>query len=136
MSVELNRDYNLREQLLFGEDYDAAHYRMGGIRRFENIAPSTLAKLLELRLIDPNDAQNSSPTAEEFLNFFEEHDMDDGGWYVHGYAVSPTRDDYRITIEGCGKSEAPTFTESFDFTLVFRHADELNVDEYLYCWYD
>ena len=70
MGVELNKNYNLREQILFGEDYDAAHYRMGGIRYFE-IAPEQLTQLVQLKFADPHDAQNSAPSIEEFIEFFK-----------------------------------------------------------------
>jgi hypothetical protein len=133
MGVELNKNYNLREQILFGEDYDAAHYRMGGIRYFE-ISPVKLANLVQLGFADPHDAQNSAPSIEEFIEFFNEQFSKE--WYVHGYAVSPERDDYRVSVEGCGKHGEPTQEEICDFVLLFRHADELQVGDCLYCWYD
>lgn len=134
MSVELNTNYNLREQVLFGEDYDAAHYRMGGIRYFE-ISPTKLADLVKLGFADPDDAQNSAPSVEQFVKFFDGLDSD-GEWYVHGYAVSPERDDYRVSVEGCGKHGEPTKEEICDFVMQFRHADELRADDCLYCWFD
>lgn len=54
----------------------------------------------------------------------------------HGYAVSDTRDDYRVSIEGVEKgSPATTNNELRDYMGLFGLADEFN-GYTMYCWFD
>ena len=124
-----------REQLVFGCSYDPEKYKMGGVRYFNAMSVDTAKKLLDLNFIDPDDAQNLSPTAQEMINF-----CDDGTdkWYLHGYVVSPDRDDCRISFEGCGSSQDLTPQEALDFMRTFRLADDLDCEIgcHAYCWFD
>lgn len=90
----LNGDYNLREQIIFGEDYNKQNY-FGGCRNF-SCDRATLEKLLENNFIDPHECQNSGPYVEDFLAYTEGID----GVEYECYAISPERGDYRVTIEG------------------------------------
>lgn len=92
--MEINRNYELRDKILFG-GYEPSKY-YGGIRR-TNASATTVRELYDLGFIDPYDSQNDSPTAIEFLNVIE---GDDDNVMFEVYAVSPDREDYRITIEG------------------------------------
>lgn len=132
---KLNRaDVDLREQILFGEKYDAAHYKMGGIRYFGDLSLKDLNRLIDCNLICLTDAQNAAPSVQQIRDWLAERN--DDSWYVHGYAISPERDDYRVTIEGCGKHGEATLEEGKEFYRMFRLADELSDGSELYCWYD
>lgn len=126
---------DMRERLVFRRPFDPKGYQMGGCVRFDEISPETARELIALDFLDPEDAQNSSPTAEEFVRFCEEHD---GDWYLHGYVISPTRDDTRVTIEGIGSRGAIPDDSLIDFIKMCRDADELNAERGcgVYCWYD
>ena len=124
-----------REQLVFGRSYASEKYSMGGICYFDNMSVQTAKKLMNAGYIDPNDAQNCSPTAEEMIQFCDD---DTGAWYLHGYVVSPDRADCRITFEGVRSECELTAEQALDFLQAFRFADELTagVGQTAYCWYD
>ena len=132
----MNKDYNRREQILFDEPYNKDHY-MCGCRRFE-CSFSKMKQLIEEGFIDPYEAQNDSPTTEEFMEYAENFkDV-----YFECYAISPDRDDYRITIEGIDinipADEHDLVAMAVQF---FRYADEFSFDYYggfytLHAWWD
>lgn len=129
-----NRGSNERDRIIFGEPFHKELYR-GGIRRFEKLTATQIKKLMDAGLVDEMDAQNHAPTAGEICKFILDHGED--GWYAHGYTVSPDRSDYRITLEGVGKSTAPTKQDIIEFRDLFQDADELHVrKDSLFCWYD
>ena len=108
---------------------------MGGIQYFECMDVDTAKKLMQLGFIDPDDAQNLSPTAQEMINFCDDGT---GKWYLHGYVVGPERDDCRITFEGCGSTRPLTLEEAFEFLSTFKLADDIDCDpgSTAYCWFD
>lgn len=131
----LNADANARDMILFGKPYEVDNYH-GGIRYFNNLSLENLEKMVGLQMISPSESQQSdSPTTEDFLNFAKGH----GHVTFHGYAVSPDRNDYRVTIEGV--EVAPDDPANSDISFVraffeaFRWADEFHMVP-LYCWYD
>ena len=125
---------DLRDQIVFGEIYNHKKYG-GGLRRFEELTLKQIEELDDLGLIDMNDRQNDSPTAGEIIDFLKTRTTD--GWYVHGYCISPDRSDFRISFEGIGKRSAPSKQDIIDFSMMFRWADEFDIDEEgLRCWYD
>lgn len=131
----MTKDFNKRDQLLFGQDYDEDMYG-GGIRRFDGLWAVDARELIKLGFLNPHDAQNYSPTAEEFIRFMESgvgHPIT-----AHGYAVSQQRGDCRVTIEGIEYACAETMSwDQIEAFLTFRHADEFELDEHrFYCWYD
>ena len=131
MMFDLNKNYEERDTILFG-GYDETQYT-GGIRRFENLDAVHLKKLIELKFIDNNDRQNMAPSTEKIMKFISRYK----GYTVHGYAVSPERDDYRISIEGVYKNKpAESYAERHEFNTLFADADELETNEKMYCWFD
>ena len=70
---------------------------------------------------------------QEFLDFMRKHPAA----VAHGYAVSPDRDDYRITIEGL---RVPRNDATWDLEQAFEEfcqsADELMTNGELYSWWD
>lgn len=132
MKLNLHKT-NERDRILFNELYDEKKYSMGGIRRIESISFEDYVDLLWIGAIDPKDRQNSAPTAEEIMKFVGAHP----NFYAFGYAVSPLRDDCRVSIEGVACTEEYSLQDVWDFFDVFPYPDELTVQEgLLRCWYD
>lgn len=129
-------DANIREQLIFGRDYNAADYSAGGLCRFKNLSCQKAKELMERGYLSPEDQQNYAPTAKEFVDFMDAHDPDN--WTLHGYSVSPEREDVRATIEGIESVGPLTDHDMVDFLRTFRIADKLIADDEkpVYCWYD
>lgn len=91
----------------------------------------TLNKLIELGFVDLDEAQNNSPTIDEFIEWMENHD----GYIVNGYVVSDKREDYRLSIVSIKKTEKiEDKDELVEFIEAFRNADEFDIDEY--AWWD
>lgn len=137
MNYITTKDANRREHILFGRDYDRDNYRLGGISYFKEASPKVIRELISVGFADPEEAQNSSPTIREFLEFIESQ-PDPENWYLHGYSVSPEREDVRVSIEGIG-SYGPVASENLaDFVMENRFADTLDImpDHKVYCWYD
>ena len=128
-----NSAANERELLIFGRAYDPENYKYGGINRFEFMDPATAKDLIRRGFLDPEETQNWSPTAKEFVDFCHDYGS---GWTLHGYVVSPERADCRVTIEGISCDRDLDRQEIVDFVEMFRGADEFSVDHGAYCWYD
>lgn len=123
-----------RDQIVFGENCIAQKY-FGGLRYFDTLTLNQIDQFDELGVLDMDERQNDSPTIGEMIDFLRARETD--GWYVHGYCISPERDDFRITFEGVGKNSAPSRKDIIDFITLFRWADEFYVDDDgLRCWYD
>lgn len=129
--MKMNMDAKTRDELLFGE-FDLGKYG-GGIRRFDDLNYETLKYLMEQRFISYDDCQNCSPCAGDIMHFMANHPQ----FTAHGYAVSPTRGDYRMTIEGVDLQGDYDHETLLDFVGMFRFADEFDIEHNeLYCWYD
>lgn len=126
----MNKNVKRRDKILFGSaDVD---YKFGGIEHFRGIDCDTLEQLLEEDFIDPEECQNCSPSTEEFFEFMKRHPE----FTAHGYAVSPKRSDYRITIEGIESDEDCNNQEVLeDFIGLCRFADEFCIHP-PYAWWD
>lgn len=124
----------IRDEIIFGEPYNPKKYP-GGCRSFDKLTLEQIGRLEELDILDMSEAQNDSPSIGGIIEFLRARDTD--GWYVHGYCVSPDRSDFRVSFEGVGKEMTPTMKDLYDFTCLFRFADEFSADEDgLWCWYD
>lgn len=144
MTFEFNVDHDRRDQIL-DPYFEIYHQRLmeagflssparygGGIQHFQGLTLDALTSLFNEYHIDPDDVQNFAPSAGEIYDFVVRHP----NFTVHGYAVSPTREDYRVSIEGV-ECHNPTHEDRVDFLEMFRDADELsNRVDYLRCWYD
>ena len=88
---------NLRDQLIQqnSQHYDPTY--IGGIRRFRELNPRVIDELINLNVLDPNDAQNDAPPIREFYNYAMTHL--DTKITFNGYTVTPNRDDYRVSID-------------------------------------
>jgi hypothetical protein len=106
---------------------------MGGCYRFEGLTLDQLNLLLNEAFIDPEEAQNNAPTTAEFKSFLESYPETT----LHGYMISPDREDYRMTIEGAEYNGEVSKEMAMDFVEMFRFADDFTVDDNcLYCWFD
>ena len=132
--MNLNKQkVNDRDMILFNELYDEQKYSMGGIRKIESILFEDYVDLLRVGAIDPYDRQNDAPCADEIMKFVWAHP----NFYAFGYAVSPQRDDYRVSIEGVACTEEYSLQDVWDFFEVFPYPDELTIQKgLLRCWYD
>jgi len=136
---ELNIDFKERDMILFGKELDWVNGNVPGGETFCGHAAFkglTLEKLKELRdkhFLDPSNRQNNAPTIAQFIEFMEEHsDMK-----AHGYAISPGRNDYRVSLEGLEFNGECSTELQLAFVERFRQADALEfTDSRLYCWYD
>lgn len=115
---------------ILGLEYDDKPY---DIKRIELITLKQLLKLKEKEFIDLEEAQNSSPTIGEFIDFMTLYPK----FKAHGYIVTPDRSDYRISLEGLQTEEKLTKIEMVAFSNKFHNADDFWIEEHsAYCWWD
>lgn len=132
----MNKDYETREHVIFNEAFNSRNYS-GGIRRF-TCNTETLRNLYLSDFIDGDERQNESPSTTEFLDYVDDYP----NVTFECYAVSPERDDYRITVEAINIVIPETDYDAVSyFTETFRYADEFNLDHvrhnyYLRAWWD
>ncbi len=119
----------LRHEIL-NIEYDSKHY---DVKYVKDISLEQLLRLIDENLIDVEEAQNNSPTVEEFINFLKDYPK----FKAHGYIVTPDREDFRISIEGLKVEEDLTTEEILAFSNKFHNADEFQVTtNYARCWWD
>lgn len=107
-------------------------YPVYDILYFKHLTPEVYHKLVHEGLIDPEDAQNNSPTFSNMNDFCEKHP----GFTMHGYVVSPYRSDCRITCEGV-EMENPNSEYMNDFYHMFYGADTCKFTiDVARSWYD
>ena len=124
----MNKDFKRRDEILG----IANKKYMGGIIHFEAIDVQTLKLLIDEDFIELDEAQNCSPTTKQFYEFMCEHPQ----VKAEGYAVSPERDDYRVTIEGLNCHENTTKELKTQFTEFCNDADEFQITPFLRSWWD
>jgi hypothetical protein len=131
-------DHKQRDLILKGF-FDEKDY-FGGTRRFSKLPLQLLELLVAENHADEEDYQNNAPTIRDLITFAKQ--MKDKGFefQFHGYAISPDRDDYRISIDGIS---IKYYFDNYNYINIkaiknfFKNADEKNEDEgYLYFWYD
>ncbi len=129
---DLNLNYKERDRLLFGQTIDWAT-EPASVKRFSGAKIETLKDLLDQSFAHPNESQNESPTFADFLAFVEKYPF----VTAHGYAVSPFRDDYRVTVEGLEFTGVVSEEVQRDFERMNDSADEfICTSERLFCWFD
>ena len=121
-----------RDQIIFGEDYNKDSY-LGGIRRFDCLEADDLHALLDADLADREDKHNYAPSFGEIMKFLDSHP----NFWAHGYAVSPERDDCRVSLEGVECGSVYDLSDVQDFFSVFKCPDDVSVTKTgMYCWFD
>jgi hypothetical protein len=116
-----------RNLIIFGrpEAYDA--------ERFNKLTLEQLNELKLMKVLDPKEQQNDSPTIKEFMDFMKDHP----GVTAHGYVISEDREDCRVSLEGIAYEGSPSKKLILDFTSLCRDADEFTANEGgLYAWWD
>jgi hypothetical protein len=120
----------LREQILTpylaSKDY-------GDIRYFHDLPLNVLERLIAEHFVELDEWNECPGVGKAFLPFMKRHPT----FKAFGYAVSPEREDARITIEGVEQFGDLTKDEVIDFVMTFGRADEIQITEnYARCWYD
>ncbi|MFD1374096.1 hypothetical protein [Actinoplanes sichuanensis] len=91
-----NRDAAARDRLLpFLDLLGNGETFTGGAGFFGPMDAAGLAELLDGEWLDPDDRQNLAPSAWDIFQFVCDHP----GTHAQGYAISPDREDYRISLE-------------------------------------
>ena len=129
--TDLNKDDALRQKIMgFTANYE------GGICRFYRMPLDTLNSLVENGLADLDDRQNESPSIREYLGLLRKHPSEPAA--LHGYLVSPDRDDCRITIEGLECTSANKYFISDLRSLLKNYpCGVIKIKRgHQYCWYD
>lgn len=128
----MNKDYERREQIIFGESYDSKKYP-GGCRDFMGMTVETLQQLVDEKFADTEDNQNYAPTLGELLEYGKTHK----GVTFGGYAIEVARDDYRVSIDTIDQDFNEDANASIDFSNAFHAADEFTVaKESGHAWWD
>jgi len=126
-----NRDFINRDKIL-GIKIDWKSHK-NGIASLKSIDFSTLNKLISEKYIDPTSSQNNSPIVKKFYDFLEIHKI----VKATGYAVSPFREDYGVTIDGIFlKRDQITKDLKIVFFEFCKDADDIGTQDDLYCWWD
>jgi len=129
---DLNPDQQTRDTIIFGRPLTPDEYNLG-ICRFTDLTSDKLETLLAQNFADPDETQNDSPDISEFLEFLKSFPQ----CKAHGYVVSNTREDYRVSIEGVECTYDINQELIFAFIELFRLADDFRITpDYVYCWYD
>lgn len=104
------------------------------IAYFSGLDNITLQILIDEGFADPEERQNEAHSIGEYQEFIN----DQLSFRAHGYVVSPSRADYRISIEGLDGARL-TIKELPDAVWFERHADELTFIETkgtFHSWWD
>ncbi|AEV85388.1 hypothetical protein ACWT_4368 [Actinoplanes sp. SE50] len=103
----------------------------GGAGYFGPLDAAGLAALLDGKWLDPDDRQNAAPSAWDIFRFVCDHP----GTHAQGYAVSPDRDDYRVSLETVW---APRIDDALraDATRFCADADAIETSDHLECFWD
>jgi hypothetical protein len=105
---------------------------IGGVRSFKGLTLKALERLTRLGFAN-GEPWNDCPGNTAFLEFLRKHPS----WTAHGYAVSPEREDMRVSVEGLEKAGRIGAREKLAFYKAFGRADEFEASEsYARCWYD
>ncbi|MDF9839845.1 MULTISPECIES: hypothetical protein [unclassified Paenibacillus] len=128
-----NRDVERRDDLLGIRGEWAALKNSHSVRDFDYIDVHILKELIENKYIDPLDTQNESPSVEEMFLFMNKYPI----IRAKGYAVSPFRKDYRVSIDTLfvpKRFVSRRFKQ--EFLSFCASADELTAKPRLHAWWD
>ncbi|MEK3916264.1 hypothetical protein [Paenibacillus sp. FSL H7-0331] len=125
---DFNQDVRARDKIL-GLSIDWED-RINRIIRFDPIQVSALEDLINNQFINPDEKQNNSPTVQKIFTFMKKFPV----VFATGYAVTPKRKDYRVSIEGLAINPEDV-TEELEnaFKEFSRSADELITESGMAC---
>jgi len=127
----LNTDFSRRDQII-GINPDWEISQKNGVVNFDSLSYSQLKLLLEGGFINSLESQNEGPSVYKFLGLMKEYPEITAG----GYAVSPYRNDYRVTLDSIQMSEKTSRNEAlFAFTSFCQGAEVIGSKE-TQCWWD
>lgn len=129
-----NRNVEHRDEILgIPGEWSTTQGSGGGVRRFDFIDVHILQALIESKYIDPLDNHNNSPCVEELFEFMSKYPA----VRVQGYAVSPFRKDYRVSLDTLvvPKPFVPRRLKQ-EFLRFCATADEIAAKPRLYAWWD
>jgi hypothetical protein len=130
LTLTILMNYTLRDNLL--KPYSEAA-EFGGVRYFRGLPVNVAQKLIDGGFVEMGPWNDCPGVADAIFPFLRRNSE----FTAHGYAVSPERQDARITIEGVERSAALTKAEIIDFATSFNGADEIQLTpDYARCWYD
>ncbi|MBW6433740.1 hypothetical protein KZ829_08285 [Actinoplanes hulinensis] len=127
-----NRDAARRDRLLpFLDLLGNGETFTGGAGFFGPLDAAGLAALLDGKWLDPDDRQNAAPPAWDIFQFVCDHP----GTHAQGYAISPDREDYRISLETIW---APQIDDALraDALEFCADADAIETSDQLECFWD
>lgn len=128
-----NLDYGIRDSLLKLEvDWED---KMNRVVKFEPFRIDILESLINEKFINPQDRQNNSPTVNEMLGFMRKYPA----VFAYGYAVTPKRRDYRVSLEGLAVNQEDVTEELKKAFLGFcKSATEIHTEDVngLLSWWD
>lgn len=128
----LDRDWKTRDAIL-GISVDWGKDDSGGTFPLEAVDLGTLQELLARNFIDPADQQNEAPTVSEIIEFMRVYP----GTIAFGYAVSPERPDYRVSIDGISITRDMVTEGAREAAVAICHdASDAVFEPDVYCWWD
>lgn len=131
-----NIDNDTRDWMIFGTPVQWPEI-YGGLKNFSSLSVEKLEQLIAHRFADPSAGHNNSPTIREFLEFGQQQGTKGFNFNFEGYAISPDREDYRISIDGIQFSGSCPHQLIVEFQEFVGDADELDLDPYyLRAWWD
>lgn len=135
-SFTYNFDSETRDRIIFATPI-VWEDSMGGIQRFDDLTKEKLEQLISQGFVNPADAHNSSPTINDLFDFAQRQANKGCEFTFEGYAVSPQRLDYRVSIDGLSYQGICSTDLIFDFQEFVGEPDELDIEpNYLRAWWD
>ncbi|MDY6940040.1 MAG: hypothetical protein SWY16_20595 [Cyanobacteriota bacterium] len=136
LSFPYNRDYSTRDRIIFGSPVNWDE-QLGGIKHFCDLSIAQLAELIDGEFVNPNSRHNLSPPIATLLEFARNGETRGFEFTFEGYAVHPSREDYRTSIDGIGCEGTCPPSLIAEFRELTRHADELTLQSHhLRAWWD
>jgi hypothetical protein len=131
-------DHRQRDLILKGFFTDKDY--IGGSRRFSNLPLELLELILLENHTDHNEKHNNAPSIRDLIIFAKQ--MSEKGYYFffNGYAISPKRDDYRVSVDTINIKYYFDNSNHLNNKIIekfFKDADEKDLDNgTMRFWYD
>jgi hypothetical protein len=131
-------DHRQRDLILKGFFTDKDY--IGGSRRFSNLPLELLELILLENHTDHNEKHNNAPSIRDLIIFAKQ--MNEKGYYFffNGYAISPKREDYRVSIDTINIKYYFDNSNHLNNKIIekfFKDADEKDLDNgTMRFWYD
>lgn len=131
-------DHKQRDLILKGFFTDKEY--IGGVKHFKDLPLELLELLVLENHLDGEDKQNEAPSINELIAFARQMKEKGYDFYFGGYAVSPSREDYRVSIDTIMIEYYFNNDNYINNKLIknfFKLADETIIEQnYFKFWYD